>query len=78
MNWYKLAQDNTFERGDKVKLTEKHPNPSVKRIGRDIENQYFVDDNEESYFLSQYPVKFEDRAGSVHQYNKFYYNLEKV
>jgi len=77
-NWYKKAQSQSdFQRGDEVTLIEKHPDSNTTMSDLD-ENRFYVDEDEQKYYLSQYPVSFGDSKGSVHQYNKSYYKIEKA
>ena len=76
MNWYKKAK-NDFQKGEAVALIEIHPNSNMKLSDLDGV-RYYVDEDEQTYYLSQYPVSFGDRKGNVHQYSKKEYTIERV
>ncbi len=75
MNWYKIALNN-FNRGDKIVVIRKKPNPLL--VEDLSEMKYFVDEDDKNFYLSKYPPTFNQHSGSSWAYDKFYYNIEKI
>jgi len=75
-NWYEKST-GSFEYGDKVNVTLIKEDTLIDRSGT-IGIRYYIDEDNENYWLSEYPPRFGQGRDRSLTYSKYYYQIERA